>query len=81
MTLRKYGDNMTPTLTLARPTTAALCGRRQMRTVGNDGLTDVEREKLALLYRTEGPGRSPDAQELQDAAAWILAKRGPARLA
>lgn len=81
MTLRKYGDDMSPTLTLARPATVVPAECRQMRSVGNDGLTDVEREESALLYRTEGPGRSPDAQELQDAAAWLVAKRGPAHLA
>jgi len=51
-----------------------------MRAIGNDGLTDAEREEHAAQYR-RGPGRQPGERELADVAAWLRAKRANAELA
>lgn len=71
--------NVVPTLTLVRPeTTNSEC--RQLRAVGNDGLTDAERETLAADYR-RGPGRQPGERELEDVANWLRTQRDNALLA
>lgn len=70
---------MVPTLTLSRPEAAVEPQGRHVRGIGNDGLTDVEREELAQAHR-EGAGRQPSERELKDMAAWLRRKRG-ARLA
>lgn len=70
---------MTPPLTLERPVQdEPEC--RALRAVGNDGLTDVEREEYAWRYKSQGPGQQPSKQELRDVAAWLKAKRGPSPL-
>lgn len=69
-----------PTMTLSRP---APHGPRDFlceRAVGNDGLTDAEREDLARQYRTVGGGRQPSRATLDAADRW-LAERRAARLA
>ncbi len=66
-----------PTLTRAGATPP---GCRNERAVGNDGLTDLEREDLARKYR-EGPAREATDEELRAVAEWLRRRRANAGLA
>ena len=68
---------MTPPLMLDRPVSAA---DGHQRAVGNDGLTDAQREEYAAAYRA-GCARQPGEQALRDVAAWLKQRRGGSRLA
>jgi hypothetical protein len=72
---RGYRRDMVPALTLSRPEATRAPQARHARGIGNDGLTDVEREELAQAHR-EGPARQPSERELSDMAAWLRKKRG-----
>lgn len=46
------------------------------RAVGNDGLTDVEREEYAWRHSTTGAGRPMGEREGADMRAWLAGRRG-----
>jgi hypothetical protein len=71
---------MVPVLTLTRPEANVAPECRHPRAVGNDGLTDAEREEFARRYRA-GAGRQPSSRALSDVVAWLEQKRAEAHLA
>ncbi|NKY08963.1 hypothetical protein [Cellulomonas hominis] len=71
---------MVPVLTLTRPEAAVTPECRHPRAVGNDGLTDAEREDYARQYRA-GCGRDVSREELAAVHQWLMNKRAVGRLA
>lgn len=61
-------------LTLDRSATTTH-GADVERAIGNDGLTDTERENYAHRYRTTGAGRPTGGQEREDVSRWLRARR------
>ncbi len=74
-------SSMVPVLTLTRPEAAVAPECLTQRAVGNDGLTDAEREEFAWRYQTTGAGRAPGADELRFVGEWLNRRRGGSRLA
>lgn len=64
-------------LPLAEPPRAT--HRRRAAAIGNDGLTDLERRRLADRYAAV-IARGPSEQERADIAAWLAVKRGQAQV-
>ncbi len=68
-------------LTLSRPAAEVPVECRSRRAVGNDGLTDSEREALAQAYKETGPARAATRSELRAVSEWLRKKRAETQLA